>query len=572
MVCLQPANPSVDPQSFRINAATISALVVPVAALVLISAVVYMKDITVGGFRWGDAPTHAMDGVLIHDWITAGPSAWFHPIDFAVRQYSYYPTLGIISPYPPGYAMVEAVFFLFFGVSVTVARLCVASFGIAAVIGVYMVAKRHLNTIAAFCAAMSLTAMPAVIHWTRQNMLEMPTLAILIWLIYFVQRYVEKPNWKRWAVVVLFMLAAPMFKQTSAFIIPILGILFLIMLIRKKIPPRQFIAAATIILTPLIILLVTTFWSDSTSTHMLSIVASDKPIGEWLTLDLLMFYPKLLPQSIGWIILVASALGFIFSLKRWNWMSGCLIGWFMVFLMMIFYVTHKQPRYLFFIGFPLAMWVGAFAQQIQIWISSKKTAVSVALLVGLSLMVIRAYDTPVTIYPHYGHMVEKHSDKIRGKVVFFEGRRDGEFIFAVREKLGKQQAVIIRGSKILYSCAADTYWHYESYVSSIEEVHDKLYPFGFESLFVEKDNVAKIAEIDLLHEYLRHSSTYSFVDSFQYDRPSHVGDWQDRTVNVYVPKAPGMRTVRFFDIPIPIAAMHLRVDLDALVTDLPDLQ
>lgn len=512
-----------------------------------------------------------MDGVLIHDWIKAGPTEWFQPIDFAVKQYSYYPTLGMGRTYPPGFAIVESLFFLVFGVSIPVARFCTACFGIAAILGVYLVAKRSISIIAAICASLALLANPDVVYWTRQVMLEMPTLCVLIWLIYAVQGYVEKPTWKRWAWVVMLMFAAPLFKQTSIFIIPVLGLVLLYMVCRRRIPLHQFITAAVIIVTPILLLLGYTFWSDDTSTHMNNIVSNGKPFSEWITHEALVFYPRWMPYKIGWILIILSGAGFITSFKNWNWLAGLLLLWFVVFSIMTISIQHKQPRYLFFLYFPLAMWIGILAEQWLCWFSSKRIIISGILLIGMTILVGRAFGTKVPINPQYGDMVTEHVDKIRGKIVFFEGRRDGDFIFAVREKLGNRKAMIVRGSKILYSCAADTYWHYISYVSDTNDVHNKLKTFGFHSLFVEKGNVAHVQEVDLLHKYLREGSTYVLVDTVEHNLAIQDTNWKNRTVDVYVPEIPGIRTVRFYDIPIPIGSQQIRVDVDKLASELSAL-
>lgn len=513
-----------------------------------------------------------MDGVLIHDWVKAGPKEWIHPIDFAVKQYSYYPTLGMGRPYPPGFAIVESLFFLLFGVSIPVARFCTACFGIAAIVGVYLVAKHSISIIAAICASLALLAIPDGVYWTRQVMLEMPTLCVLIWLIYAVQGYVEKPTWKRWVWVVILMFAAPLFKQTSVFIIPVLGFVFLYMVYHRRIPLNQFIAAAVIIITPVMLLIGYTFWNDNNSTYMFSLVSRGKPITEWFTYDAMMFYPRWMPYKIGWILIILSGAGLVISFRHRNWLSGLLGLWLVIFSIMTICIQHKEPRYLFFLYFPMAMWIGILAEQCLCWFSSKRSIISCILLIGMTILVGRAFGTRNPINPHYGEMVTEHIDKIRGKIVFFEGRRDGDFIFAVREKLGNRKALIVRGSKILYSCAADAYWHYVSYVTDTNDVHEKLKPFGFHSLFVEKENVAHIQEVALLHDYLRDDSTYVLVDTVKHNTAIKDTNWINRTVDVYVPEILGNRTVRFYDIPIPIGSQQIRVDIDKLVSELSELK
>ena len=62
-----------------------------ILAALVTTGIVLGKDISVGGLRYGDTAVHAMDGVLIHDWIAAGPDAWAQPMQFAEAQYGHYP-------------------------------------------------------------------------------------------------------------------------------------------------------------------------------------------------------------------------------------------------------------------------------------------------------------------------------------------------------------------------------------------------------------------------------------------------------------------------------------------------
>ena len=201
---------------------------VVVSILLAVAAVVFTKDITVGGLRFGDASSHAMDGVLIRDWIAAGAGAWFSPMDFAARQYAHYPTLGIWHVYPPGFAIVESLFFALFGVSAFSARLCAAGFGLLAVLGCYKLSRRMMTPLGAACATGFLISAPGIVFWTRQAKVEMPTLAVLIWAVLAAVWYVERPSWRRWLPVTALILSAPFFKQQGIFIVPVLGRAFLV--------------------------------------------------------------------------------------------------------------------------------------------------------------------------------------------------------------------------------------------------------------------------------------------------------------------------------------------------------
>ena len=149
--------------------------------LCLIASVVMGKDISVGGLRFGDTSVHAMDGVLIHDWIAAGPEAWVSPMTFAEKQYGQYPCLGIGRHYPPGFAMVEAAFFAVLGISPVTARLTVVFFALVLVVGTYTFVRQFSTPPVATLSSVLLITLPEVTLWGRQAMLEVPTLAVLSW-------------------------------------------------------------------------------------------------------------------------------------------------------------------------------------------------------------------------------------------------------------------------------------------------------------------------------------------------------------------------------------------------------
>ena len=145
---------------------------------------------------------------------------------------------------------------------------------------------------------------------------------------------------------------------------------------------------------------------------------------------------------------------------------------------------------------------------------------------------------------------------------------DGDFVFAIRERLGPRQAVIIRGSKILYSCAADTHWRYSSYVSDAYEVGETLNKFAFSALFVERENATAAHEVGLLQDYLSTTSTYERVATQGLSSGRSGQKGVSRTVDVYVPRTPLERSVRFMEIPVPIASQIIRVNLDELTAEL----
>ncbi len=531
--------------------------------LAIVATIVFSRDITVGGLRYSDACTHAMDGVLIHDWVAAGPDAWASPMAFATRQYAHYPLLGIGRVYPPGFAVVESAFFALFGISAITARACVVVFGVLAVIGCHRLAVRMMTPVGAAVATAVLLGMPGIVYWTRQTMLEMPTLCVLIWSVLVAWRYIERPNWWRWGQTVAIVTADVFFKQTAIFIVPIVGVWMFWAVWKKRIPWMQFAAGVICIAAPLAALFANTLLADGSATHTARVLSLDKPLGEWLNLWSLSYYIRALPEQAGWIVVVLAGAGMLLSLWRLRSGWGIPLAWFGIFFVMSVLIQHKETRYFFFGMLPVALWAGYAVS----WITERirlKQVVVVLSVMGVAYFATTGYGVRTRVEPSYTPLVTMHSERMRQKIVLFEGHRDGDFIFAAREVLGPRACVIIRGSKILYSCASDKRFDFTSYVADTDDVRTALDRFGFETVFVEDRNVMKLRETELLQSLVGDSAEYQRLDTVSLSADNGRRH-RARAVSVYEPVRRHTRRIQFVDIPIPIASRTLRIDLDAMM-------
>jgi hypothetical protein len=140
--------------------------------LVLLTVMLATKGITDGTFRFSDASTHAMDGAFLLDSIVELPQFINDPFGYAAEYYAHYPALGIPFYYPPFFAIVEAVLFGIFGVHIIVARMTVVVFAILAVLMTYKLLKLIAEERAAILGAGLFIALPEVVYWSRQVMLN----------------------------------------------------------------------------------------------------------------------------------------------------------------------------------------------------------------------------------------------------------------------------------------------------------------------------------------------------------------------------------------------------------------
>jgi len=511
------------------------------------------KDINTGGLADADSAAHAMDGVLIHDWVMAGPSAWRDPMEFARQQYGHYPTLGIGRHYPPGFALVEAVFFATFGISAISARLCVVFFGFIAIIGTYVFLRDLAGRSAGALAAMALLAMPSTTLWGRQTMLEVPTVAVLAWGAVAFSWYLRKTSTMRLAVLLVVALSAILFKQTGVFLVCAVSMTLMGCTLVGVVPIRHGIAATAVACSTLLLVV----WSfDDACFKTLS--GYHTYADPWSP-GALSFYLRVLPYSTGSILLLLAVIGFVVSRRTLGIHWLFLVSWTIVAYVMVTAASLKVPRFHYVGVLPLAVWAAIGLERLLLF-GPRITPRRVMAVGAAVCMSALAFARPVRHSPDYGPVVAAHRDAIDGQVVLFSGLRDGDFVFALREQLPWRSSVVIRGSKLLYTCTAGPALDLVSYASTADQVAEVMHRFAFEYVFVERENKVGTAEDVLLRQYLSESGDYQRV-------AVHALDVADRscqfakTVDVYKLIAPFVRQVRHFDIPMPRTGAPIRVDL-----------
>jgi len=517
-----------------------------------LTAIVLGKDITKGGLRSLDAPVHAMDGVLIHDWVAAGPSAWADPMTFAVEQYAHYPALSIGRHYPPGFAIVQAGFYAVFGISATTSRMAVLFMGLLAASGAYIFMRFFAPRASSALGAVILATMPAVTEWGRQTMLELPTLAVMIWAGVALLYYLRSPTKWRLAVLIGLTLSSVFFKQNAVFLIGAVTAALAIGAWRGTVP-RTHLAVVAV----LTVALPLGVWM-SMGSAVGRLVSGFKTVEDPWSFTALTLYARLLPGEIhGWFLLAAIA-GAVLSLRRFGPRPVFLVMWVVGCYAMVTLADCKQARF-FFVGlFPFAVW-GAIAGD---WLLARlahrvRAVVVVALVVVMGKL---SFDRPIEYFPDQGPIVIAHRDRIENHAVLFSGLRDGDFVFAVRQHIPWRKTAVIRASKLLYTCTAHPLLDFESKVSDMSDIKAVVEPLGLDTLFVERENRLGVPEDDMFRAYLSSSTRYRLLDSRRL-REEPEPNYRNVTMDVYEASPPATRSVEYIDIPLPRAHRTVRVDL-----------
>jgi len=193
------------------------------ATILIAAAILFLTSQGEGQQWWSDAPRHALNGAFVKDFVAAVP--WRHPQDWAIAYYLQYPALTILF-YPPLFPALEALAFAIFGVSTKVALFTVAVCYFALGLGAFRLLQRWMPSGIAAAGAVFFLSFAEIAFWGRQVMLDVPVTAFLVWSLVWFLRYLDNDRLRDLMLAAGLLVAALYTKQTVAFIVPALGIVY----------------------------------------------------------------------------------------------------------------------------------------------------------------------------------------------------------------------------------------------------------------------------------------------------------------------------------------------------------
>lgn len=514
-----------------------------IACLVVATIFILGKDISVGGLRDGDSSAHVMDGVLILDWVSAGPSAWLRPMDFALEQYARYPTLAIGRHYPPGFAVVEAIFFAVFGISAFTARLCVVFFGCIASVGAYVFVREFADRRVAWLASMLLVTMPLFVHWGRQEMLEVPTLAVMILSAIAVAKYLRCPTRRRWSWMVASLTVSLLFRQTALCLFAAAAIACLVQALRRAVPRSHACGMCLITAVTCVFIVL------SLDGHGQKLLRGDETLAFMGAFTKLTFYARQFPSQLGYLALPFALLGLWICTRGARAESWLLVFWLVVGYIMLTIPDYMNPRFAFVLLFPFAVWAAMGAHRVLAFVG-RNGAPSIAAGVVAAGALIAAMNRPVEQRPDYGPVVLAHRERIENRIVLFSGLREGDFVFAVRQHLPRGAAAVVRASKLLYTCSGRPDLDYASDIDSLDRLLETMNRFAFSTVFIERSNKVGVIQEDWLREYLSAGKDYKHFAAYPLPADEEPS-FRDTVIDVYEGLPHLSKTVDQIDIPIP---------------------
>ena len=157
--------------------------------------------------------------------------------------------------------------------------------------------------------------------------------------------------------------------------------------------------------------------------------------------------------------------------------------------------------------------------------------------------------------------VTAYRNSMQGEIIMYAGAREPEFILAARQILGPKGTMILRGSKLFYSCASDPRYEYEQYVHSIEDVDFIIEQYAPQVIFVEDKIPFNLEPEQLVRQYLKQTKNYVLDRSMETIYRPGVAPAK---VHIYIRTAKANRTAQSIILPIPIIKNRIIMNLKTL--------
>ncbi len=396
-----------------------------------------------------DAARHAMNGAVIHDWLVSGK--WSSPFEYGKQYYAQYPAISL--PFhPPGFPVIEALFYLVFGVNIFAARLAIAiSAGLSALLLYKLVQATHGSHLVASLSTLFFCSLPMTQMLSTDIMLEMPTMAFILAALHLLNRGGDRWGIARGLTFAMLASAAVWTKQHAAFVgmVP-----FLLIAIRGRgdllLRPVLWIASMVFGIACLVLVRL----CNPTMPH--GGVAGHLPTGH-NTRNVLFsnvsFVAEALPAYLGSILMMFAA-GMILALliarfrKKTTFDDNALyLAWTLAALALPLVTWYQSSRYIYF-AFPALIVLGmsglsAICRRLLPARWSAPTLVVVAML----LMIPRLKDGACLISgpgEAAAYTVLKKPQR-----VLYCGTTDGAFVFGVRSAQPTRGDIsVVRGDKL----------------------------------------------------------------------------------------------------------------------------
>jgi len=449
----------------------------PMTAIVIAHALV---DVPSEPYFNNDETRHVMSGVFFRDLYFDAPAR--QPKEYAVRYYLQYPALGLMV-WPPFFYGVEGAWMCVFGTSFSAAKALVGLFGILAGLSFFRLARRTLDPLSTSIALGLLGFAPLIFQFSRQVMLEIPCLALVLTAIFYFERYLDdQRRCDAWSACLLAALAA-LTRFDGVLLILYFGLRLLMtgnlrLLLRGPVIGGFLLA---IILTgPYYAYTMREYGSTISKTAQ---EGSSPNATSFFALKNFIYYPSCIPDQVGWFAAIAAGVGILFSFNK---RSGPFLGMLGATYLFFTPIAELDARHAIYWVPALAYFAVMGCRGIARRVAVERLYLPLALIVlgGTVVAGIRQPAFYVFGYEEAAEYVLKNTTETR--VCLMDGFLNGDFIYQVRRHDPDRRLWVLRGDKLFYTVLCDPHAGYKEHAKEEQQVLDLIHRFDPELIVVEE--------------------------------------------------------------------------------------
>jgi hypothetical protein len=525
----------------------ISKLVRPPAIILIVLGLLLSRGITQGEpFFSNDETRHVMNGVFIRDLLVDRPN---HPFQYTYEYYAKYPAIAI-PHWPPFFTIVEAFFFLVFGISVWASRLAILSFALLGSYYWYQIAERHGPRSRALLSAFIFCLLPPVMIFESVTMLEIPQVALCLGAIYYWLRWVEDERARDLCALAGFATAAMLTYPASIFLALFLGLDFLLerrfRLLRNW---RVWVA----LVASLAIVSAWYLFSFHTVTHGYQ-QATGHGFQHLLRTRSDSYYLRTLPGQLGPVLLVLACIGIGWAVRREARRYRFLLLWVASAYLCFTLIAEKAPRHIM-IWLPPLVYFSLLGVEVLLprrrWFWLAYATLGLYFLVG-ALLFHRPQLTGMEPVAQFV-LAQPESD-----VLYYQGRLDGDFVFRVRQLDPQKRHLIARDKQVEVSNIS---YSRRQVLQTPDQILNFFQTWGVRYAVIE--NVDPYPELELVRRVLQ-SDQFELIRAFPIQAK---GDFEEVTmVSVYRYRGELHRSTQPVEIPMMTIYQDISADLNRLAS------
>jgi len=442
-----------------------------------------------------DETRHVMTGVFFHDAIAYWPTG--NPKKYAVQYYLQYPALGLMV-WPPLFYVSEGAWMTVFGTSFDSARALVALFGVVGGIYFYRLARRGNGPLLSACALALLGFSPLVFKFSRQVMLELPCLVIVLGCVFYFERYLDEQKRRdAWFACLLAALSA-LTRFDGVFLLLYFAIRLLMtrnLSLLKRGPVIGGVISAILVAGPYYLFTMREYGATISKTAQEGSSAANST--SFFGAQNFLFYPQSIPEQIGWYATVAAIAGFIcyvFCLvcsthRDSRKELGPAVALFIATYLFFTPIAEMDPRHAIYWAPALALFAvnGCMAVARITHRQSLVYPLLAGVIAGTALTSLSAPAYYVLGYEEAAEYVLENNRETR--VCLMDGFLNGDFIYQTRRHDHDRRLWVIRGDKLLYTMLCDPHAGYKEHAREESEALALIHRHDPELIIIEEPQI-----------------------------------------------------------------------------------